>query len=69
MSSWKKSPPTYADVVNHPHWWNRNGSSVCIVELSADAEKRMIWCHDTNNEFDPGDWGKEWAMCVPPIDN
>lgn len=79
---WRKEPPTVEEVKNGArfeygcqYWWNRTpGSQPRIIAFDYDPDREALVICDFErgfpgtDDFNPNDWGEEWAMCVPPPD-
>ncbi len=74
-ATWRKEPPTPAEVREHQWWWARFGNTGPHI-LQLDLESTDPACtvildiHSfvENVPLIPGDWGDEWAPCLPPLD-
>lgn len=73
--TWRKEPPTHAEVRDlTPFWWHRMPDGTThVLHLEASIGSDAIIdvleqaSSDCGGRFDPSDWPGEWTPCLPPL--
>lgn len=71
--AWRVAPPTVNEVRVCQLWWHRTRSGGAtigpsIISLDANRDGCIYVAEAGGDQFEPDDWGTEWAPCLPPRD-
>jgi hypothetical protein len=73
QGTWRAAPPTVNEVRVYQWWWHRTRSGgvtigPSLISLDVDRDGCLYVAEVGGDQFEPDDWGTEWALCLPPMD-